>query len=137
MVDAAVGGKTGINIAEGKNLVGAFAPPAGVLCDLATLMTVPHEDYISGLAETIKAGFIRDPRILELVEEDPEGAARPDGPHTRELVERAIQVKADVVGADLVTRTVLPEALPVGILTALIGAPYLLWLLVRGRRRFT
>ncbi|GAA2732262.1 3-dehydroquinate synthase [Actinocorallia aurantiaca] len=101
MVDAAVGGKTGINIAEGKNLVGAFAPPAGVLCDLATLMTVPHEDYISGLAETIKAGFIRDPRILELVEADPEGAARPDGPHTRELVERAIQVKADVVGADL------------------------------------
>ncbi|MEO3783465.1 3-dehydroquinate synthase [Actinocorallia sp. B10E7] len=101
MVDAAVGGKTGINIAEGKNLVGAFAPPAGVLCDLATLMTVPREDYISGLAETIKAGFIRDPRILELVECDPEGAARPDGPHTRELVVRAIQVKADVVGADL------------------------------------
>ncbi|GAA3216813.1 3-dehydroquinate synthase [Actinocorallia longicatena] len=101
MVDAAVGGKTGINIPEGKNLVGAFAPPAGVLCDLTTLMTVPREDYISGLAETIKAGFIRDPRILELVEADPEGAARPDGPHTRELVERAVQVKADVVGADL------------------------------------
>lgn len=101
MVDAAVGGKTGINIAEGKNLVGAFAPPAGVLCDLTTLMTVPHQDYISGLAETIKAGFIRDPRILELIEEDPDGAASPDGPHTRELVERAVQVKADVVGADL------------------------------------
>ncbi|MEO5873601.1 MAG: 3-dehydroquinate synthase, partial [Streptosporangiaceae bacterium] len=101
MVDAAVGGKTGINIAEGKNLVGAFAPPGGVLCDLATLITLPGEDYISGLAETIKAGFIRDPRILELIEEDPEAAARPDGRHTRELVERAVQVKADVVGADL------------------------------------
>ncbi|MBO2452352.1 3-dehydroquinate synthase [Actinomadura barringtoniae] len=101
MVDAAVGGKTGINIPEGKNLVGAFHPPAGVLCDLTTLMTMPREDYISGLAEVIKAGFIADPTILELVEDDPAGAAAPDGPHTRELVERAIQVKADVVSADL------------------------------------
>ncbi|MEV5825459.1 3-dehydroquinate synthase [Spirillospora sp. NPDC052242] len=101
MVDAAVGGKTGINIPEGKNLVGAFHPPAGVLCDLAVLVTMPHEDYISGLAEIVKAGFIADPVILDLVEADPEGAARPDGPHTRELVERAVRVKAEVVGADL------------------------------------
>jgi 3-dehydroquinate synthase len=101
MVDAAVGGKTGIDLPEGKNLVGAFHPPAGVLCDLATLVTMPHEDYISGLAEVIKAGFIADPVILDLVEDDPEGAARPDGKHTRELVERAVQVKADVVSADL------------------------------------
>jgi 3-dehydroquinate synthase len=101
MVDAAVGGKTGIDLPEGKNLVGAFHPPAGVLCDLATLITMPHDDYISGLAEVIKAGFIADPVILDLVEDDPEGAARPDGPHTRELVERAIKVKADVVSADL------------------------------------
>ncbi|HEU5033056.1 MAG TPA: 3-dehydroquinate synthase [Spirillospora sp.] len=101
MVDAAVGGKTGINVPEGKNLVGAFHPPAGVLCDLATLVTMPHEDYISGLAEIIKAGFIADPKILDLVESDPDGAASPTGPHTRELVERAIQVKADVVSADL------------------------------------
>jgi 3-dehydroquinate synthase len=101
MVDAAVGGKTGIDIPEGKNLVGAFHPPAGVLCDLATLVTMPREDYISGLAEVIKAGFIADPAILELVDDDPKGAASPDGPHTRELVERAIQVKADVVAADL------------------------------------
>jgi 3-dehydroquinate synthase len=101
MVDAAVGGKTGIDLAEGKNLVGAFHPPAGVLCDLATLVTMPREDYVSGLAEVIKAGFIADPKILDLVEDDPRGAASPGGPHTRELVERAIQVKADVVGADL------------------------------------
>ncbi|SNS20241.1 3-dehydroquinate synthase [Actinomadura meyerae] len=101
MVDAAVGGKTGINIPEGKNLVGAFHPPAGVLCDLATLMTMPHEDYISGLAEIVKAGFIADPAILGLVEDDPKGAASPDGPHTRELVERAVRVKAEVVSADL------------------------------------
>jgi 3-dehydroquinate synthase len=101
MVDAAVGGKTGINIPEGKNLVGAFHPPAGVLCDLATLMTMPREDYISGLAEIIKAGFIADPVILDLVEDDPEGAASPSGPHTLELVERAVRVKAEVVSADL------------------------------------
>ncbi|QKW35298.1 3-dehydroquinate synthase [Actinomadura sp. NAK00032] len=101
MVDAAVGGKTGINVPEGKNLVGAFHPPAGVLCDLATLVTMPHEDYISGLAEIIKAGFIADTAILGLVEDDPKGAASPDGPHTRELVERAVRVKADVVSADL------------------------------------
>ncbi|WP_067826431.1 3-dehydroquinate synthase [Actinomadura kijaniata] len=101
MVDAAVGGKTGINIPEGKNLVGAFHPPAGVLCELTTLITVPRQDYVSGLAEVVKAGFIADPKILELVEDDPEGAARPDGPHTRELIERAIQVKADVVSSDL------------------------------------
>ncbi|SNR65588.1 3-dehydroquinate synthase [Actinomadura mexicana] len=101
MVDAAVGGKTGINVPEGKNLVGAFHPPAGVLCDLATLVTMPREDYVSGLAEIIKAGFIADPEILALVESDPKGAAAPDGPHTRELVERAVRVKAGVVSADL------------------------------------
>lgn len=101
MVDAAVGGKTGINIPEGKNLVGAFSPPAGVLCELTSLVTMPREDYISGLAEIIKAGFIADPRILELVEEDPEAACAPDGPHTHELVERAVRVKSDVVTSDL------------------------------------
>ena len=101
MVDAAVGGKTGIDIPAGKNLVGAFHPPAGVLCDLATLVTMERQDYISGLAEVIKAGFIADPVILDLIEADPEGAASPAGPHTRELVERAVQVKADVVSADL------------------------------------
>ena len=101
MVDAAVGGKTGINIAEGKNMVGAFHPPVGVLADLATLETVPKHDYVSGLAEVIKAGFIADPVILDLIETDPEGATSPSGPHTVELIRRAIQVKADVVSGDL------------------------------------
>src|SRR6516164_7679456 len=86
MVDAAVGGKTGINIAEGKNMVGAFHPPVGVLADLDTLETVPKHDYVSGLAEVIKTGFIADPVILDLVEADPEGARTPDGPHTAELI---------------------------------------------------
>ncbi|MFJ4714756.1 3-dehydroquinate synthase [Streptomyces sp. NPDC088785] len=101
MVDAAVGGKTGINTAEGKNLVGAFHPPAGVLCDLAALDSLPVHDYVSGLAEVIKAGFIADERILELVEEDPQAARTPAGRHTAELIERAIKVKAEVVSSDL------------------------------------
>ncbi|GAA2142123.1 3-dehydroquinate synthase [Kitasatospora kazusensis] len=101
MVDAAVGGKTGINIAEGKNMVGAFHPPVGVLADLATLDTVPKHDYVSGLAEVVKCGFIADPVILDLIEADPEGARTPAGQHTVELIRRAIQVKADVVSGDL------------------------------------
>ncbi|GGS85561.1 3-dehydroquinate synthase [Planobispora rosea] len=101
MVDAAVGGKTGINTPEGKNLVGSFHPPAGVLCDLATLVSVPRDDYVGGLAEIIKGGFIADPVILDLIEADPEGARLPEGRHTRELIERKIRIKAEVVGADL------------------------------------
>ncbi|MFE4452756.1 3-dehydroquinate synthase [Streptomyces sp. NPDC056796] len=101
MVDAAVGGKTGINTAEGKNLVGAFHPPAGVLCDLAALDSLPVNDYVSGMAEIIKAGFIADPVILDLVEADPQGARTPAGPHTAELIERSIRVKAEVVSNDL------------------------------------
>jgi 3-dehydroquinate synthase len=101
MADAAVGGKTAIDIPEGKNLVGAFHPPAGVLADLATLETLPKQDYVAGLAEVIKAGFIADPVILDLVQRDPDGATVPHGTHARELIERAIRVKADVVGSDL------------------------------------
>lgn len=106
MVDAAVGGKTGINTAEGKNLVGAFHPPAGVLCDLRSLDSLPVHDRTAGLAEIIKAGFIADPRILELVEADPTALTAPTlAPAARdtlrELVERAVVVKADVVGKDL------------------------------------
>ncbi|GIJ47795.1 3-dehydroquinate synthase [Virgisporangium aliadipatigenens] len=96
MVDAAVGGKTGVNTAAGKNLVGAFHPPAGVLCDLSTLDTLPRADLVAGLAEVIKCGFIADPIILERCE-----SGDPTGAHLAELVERAIRVKADVVSGDL------------------------------------
>ena len=95
MVDAAVGGKTGIDLAAGKNLVGAFHPPAGVLCDLTALATLPPVDYRAGLAEVVKCGFIADPAILELLERD--GLAAP----AAELVERAVRVKAGVVSRDL------------------------------------
>jgi 3-dehydroquinate synthase len=101
MVDAAVGGKTGMNTTEGKNLVGAFHEPAGVLCDLATLETLPHNELISGLAEVVKCGFIADPRILELVENDPSAAVTPGSDVLRALIERAISVKIDVVVGDL------------------------------------
>jgi 3-dehydroquinate synthase len=98
MVDAAVGGKTGINTTAGKNLVGSFHPPHGVLADLTALGSLPRHDYVAGLAEVVKVGFTHDPQILELLDDR---ARTPEGPHTRELVERAVAVKARVVGEDL------------------------------------
>jgi 3-dehydroquinate synthase len=101
MTDAAIGGKTAINTAAGKNLVGAIYPPTGVLADVTTLATLPAAEYVSGLAEVIKAGFIADPVILDLIESDPAAASKPGGRHERELIERAISMKAGVVTADL------------------------------------
>jgi 3-dehydroquinate synthase len=100
MVDAAVGGKTGLNTAAGKNLVGAFHEPAGVLCDLSLLSTLPRPELVSGMAEVVKCGFIADPEILDVVERAPERALTVGSPELRELVERAIRVKAEVVAAD-------------------------------------
>jgi 3-dehydroquinate synthase len=101
MVDAAVGGKTGINTAAGKNLVGSFHEPAGVLVDLDTLLTLPREELVAGMGEVIKCGFIADPVILDLVEADPAAATDPAGQVLPDLVERAIRVKVEVVAADL------------------------------------
>jgi 3-dehydroquinate synthase len=100
MVDAAVGGKTGINTAEGKNLVGCFYEPGGVICDLDALATLPAADLIAGLAEVIKCGFIADSEILTMIESDHSAALRHDSQMLRELVERAVSVKARVVSAD-------------------------------------
>jgi 3-dehydroquinate synthase len=105
MVDAAVGGKTGINTAEGKNLVGAFYSPTAVLCDVAALESQARNDYIGGLAEIIKAGFIADPKILELIERDPDAACQPTAGVTEELIVRAISVKAQVVSCDFTEST--------------------------------
>ncbi len=96
MVDAAVGGKTAINLPAGKNLVGAFHPPVAVLADLQVLDTLPDEEYRSGLAEVAKCGFIADPVILDLLQRDPSGRA-----DQAELVVRAVRVKAEVVAEDL------------------------------------
>jgi 3-dehydroquinate synthase len=101
MVDAAVGGKTGINTGAGKNLVGAFHEPSAVLVDLAVLDTLPAAEITAGSAEIVKTGFIADPTILELIEADPAAALDPSAAVLAELVRRSIAVKARVVAADL------------------------------------
>lgn len=101
MVDAAVGGKTGMNTSTGKNLVGSFHEPAGVVCDLSVLQTLPRAELVAGLGEVIKCGFIADPEILTLVEADPAALLDPASAALREVIERAIAVKIEVVVADL------------------------------------
>jgi len=101
MVDAAVGGKTGVNTRGGKNLVGSFHEPAGVVCDLDTLRSLPRADFVAGLGEVVKCGFIADPAILDLVEATDPQSLDADSAVVRELVERAIRVKIDVVVGDL------------------------------------
>ena len=92
MVDAAVGGKTGINARSGKNLIGSFYSPTEVLIDLAFLNTLPKRDLSAGMAEVLKCGFIADYRILNL--------AQDDDLDYQQLITRAIKVKADVVSKD-------------------------------------
>lgn len=105
MVDAAVGGKTGINLTAGKNLVGAFHEPRAVICDLELLGGLPRLEIASGLAEVVKCGFISDPGILELIDSDLAGSQDTTSETFAELVGRAVTVKAAVVAADLTERT--------------------------------
>lgn len=100
MVDAAIGGKTGINTAEGKNLVGAFWAPSSVLVDLDLLDGLPQNEILAGFAEVVKYGFIADPVILDLLEADVNVATDRTSPVFRELIERSIRVKAAVVSDD-------------------------------------
>lgn len=111
MVDAAVGGKTGIDLPEGKNLVGAFHEPLAVLADLDLLAGLPDSQVRSGMAELVKAGFIYDEQILRIVEEDPQDALDVTSDRCANLIARAIQVKADVVDADLREQTSTGRAL--------------------------
>jgi 3-dehydroquinate synthase len=101
MVDAAVGGKTGVNTAEGKNLVGAFWPPLAVVCDLDLLDSLSPNERTAGFAEVVKAGFIWHPEILDLIEADPVAAVDPRSDAFRRSIELAIDMKARVVGEDL------------------------------------
>lgn len=101
MVDAAVGGKTGINTAEGKNLVGAFWPPRAVVCDLELLESLSRNETVAGFAEVVKAGLIWHPEILDLIEGDPVGVVDPRTAEFRRSIELAIDMKARVVGEDL------------------------------------
>ncbi|MGB7963209.1 MAG: 3-dehydroquinate synthase, partial [Propionicimonas sp.] len=104
MVDAAVGGKTGINLPAGKNLVGSFYEPFTVLGDLEFLDSLPPTELSSGFAEVLKCGFIADPLILSAFEEDPAEALRLSERQAR-LIRRAVAVKSAVVSADLRERT--------------------------------
>lgn len=100
MVDAAVGGKTGINSEYGKNLIGAFHSPQRVIVDLQWLETLSDRDFSAGLAEVVKCGFIRDTKILDILNGKSLAEIRADKSLTTELIERSIRVKGDVVSLD-------------------------------------
>jgi 3-dehydroquinate synthase len=100
MVDAAIGGKTGVDLAAGKNLVGAFHQPSAVVADLATLATLPVAELRSGMAEVIKAGLIADPALAVACRERAGAALAGDLDALAPMVRAAIGVKAEVVAAD-------------------------------------
>jgi len=100
MVDASVGGKTGINTAEGKNLVGVFYAPSVVLVDLDTLDTLPRNEILAGFAEIVKCGFIAVPEILDIIEADVDLVTDPTSAEFRRVVELSIGLKARVVSED-------------------------------------
>lgn len=100
MVDAAIGGKTGVNTSEGKNLVGVFHSPKAVIVDLETLATLPRNEIVAGFAEVVKCGFISDTMILDSIENHLDSAIDPSTDLFLDLVTRAITVKADVVMQD-------------------------------------
>lgn len=99
-VDSSVGGKTGVDLPSGKNLVGAFHQPRLVLADLDTLATLPERDYVAGLAEIIKYGIIFDPELFAYLESNREAALRHHPDVLTHLVARSCEIKADVVGKD-------------------------------------
>jgi 3-dehydroquinate synthase len=100
MVDAAVGGKTGVNLPEGKNLVGAFWPPRLVVVDVATLATLPERELRAGLVEVVKSAWISDHGLLDLLDPPPRRVGDLDAEGWAEVVGRSIRVKAAVVAAD-------------------------------------
>ncbi|MHB1171533.1 MAG: 3-dehydroquinate synthase [Lacisediminihabitans sp.] len=100
MVDAAIGGKTGINTAEGKNLVGSFYAPSAVVADLETLQGLSRMEILAGFGEVVKCGFIAEPEILDIIERDVATATNPESDEFRRLVELSIAIKARVVGED-------------------------------------
>ena len=99
-VDSAIGGKTGVNLVSGKNLIGTFHQPLAVLADPDVLKTLPDREYRSGLFEAMKYGVIRNPEIFYLMESQREGILNRDGKLLEQLIVQCIKVKADVVSAD-------------------------------------
>ena len=99
-VDSAIGGKTGVNLPEGKNLVGAFYPPKLVIADPDVLRTLPHREYRSGLYEVIKYGVIADEKLFEFLERRMDAVLRRDSAALAWIIPRCVAIKARVVGAD-------------------------------------
>ena len=99
-VDSSVGGKTGVNLPEGKNLVGAFYPAKLVLVDPEALRTLPDREYRGGLAEVIKYGIIADARLFHYLEDKFEGLLKRDEEALMHIARRSIEIKADVVSRD-------------------------------------
>ena len=99
-VDSSVGGKTGVNLKAGKNLVGAFYQPQLVLCDLDTLKTLPKREYISGLAEIIKYGIIFDSKLFAQLENKLPKILKRDDKTLSQIIVRCCEIKAEVVGQD-------------------------------------
>ena len=100
MVDASVGGKTGVDLESAKNAVGAFWQPSAVLCDVRYLSTEPARGFISALAEVVKTALVGDPELFALLENDAERVARRDPDLTAEIVRRSVRVKARIVSFD-------------------------------------
>jgi 3-dehydroquinate synthase len=100
MLDASVGGKTGVDTPHGKNLVGAFHPPAAVLADPLTLSTLPEREYRGGLAEAVKHGLIADRAYFEWMEAQADPLTRRDPEAVTHLIRRSVEIKAEVVSAD-------------------------------------
>jgi 3-dehydroquinate synthase len=99
-VDSAIGGKTGVNLTAGKNLIGTFHQPIAVVSDPDVLTTLPEREYRSGLFEAMKYGVIRNPEIFELMESQRDALLRRDGHALERLIIECVKVKADVVSAD-------------------------------------
>lgn len=99
-VDSAVGGKTGVNLPEGKNLLGAFYPPRLVLVDPELLATLPEREFRSGLAEVIKYGVVADVKLFRFLEEKMPGILKRDVDALQHIIRRSIEIKAKVVSRD-------------------------------------
>jgi 3-dehydroquinate synthase len=99
-VDSAIGGKTGVNLESGKNLIGTFHQPSVVIADPEVLMTLPEREFHSGLFEAMKYGVIRNPAIFDLMESQREAILRRDLYLLEQLIVECVKVKADVVSAD-------------------------------------
>ena len=99
-VDSAMGGKTGVNLSAGKNMIGTFYQPLAVLSDPDVLTTLPEREYRSGLFEAMKYGVIRNAAVFDLMESQRDGIQRRDGELLERLIVDCVKVKADVVGVD-------------------------------------